>query len=152
MEIRIDNLEGPEIQQLLRDHLNDMHTTSPIESCHALDLDGLKKPEITFWSVWKDGTLLGCGALKALDSEHAEVKSMRTTPAARKQGIASKMLLHILNHAKAEGFSRISLETGPQDFFLPARQLYTKHGFQLCGPFGDYKLDPYSVFMTKDLS
>ena len=116
-----------------------------------MDLDGLKKPNIAFWTVWEDSQLLGCGALKTLDETHGEIKSMRTTSAARNKGVASTLLRHILDVANQKGFRTISLETGSQDFFAPARMLYNKHGFTECGPFSNYKPDPYSVFMTKVL-
>ena len=149
MDIRIDDLSGPEIAQLLTEHLNDMHATSPAESAHALDLSGLKKSNITFWTVWEDDQLLGCGALKKLDEKYGEIKSMRTTSAARNKGIASTLLRHILDAAKQKGLNKISLETGSHDFFAPARKLYAKHEFTECEPFSDYKLDPHSVFMTR---
>ena len=151
MDIRIDDLSGPEVKKILTEHLEDMFATSPPECVFALDLDGLKKPNITFWTVWENNQLLGCGALKILDETHAEIKSMRTTSAARNKGIASTLLRHIIDVAKQKGLNKISLETGSQDFFAPARKLYAKHDFIECGPFADYKLDPYSVFMTRNL-
>ncbi|MCW4631175.1 MULTISPECIES: GNAT family N-acetyltransferase [Marinomonas] len=151
MDIRIDDLSGPEVKQILTEHLKDMFAASPPECVFALDLDGLKKPNITFWTVWEGSQLLGCGALKVLDETHGEIKSMRTTSAARNKGIASNLLRHILDAAKQKGLNRISLETGSQNFFAPARKLYAKHDFTECGPFSDYKLDPYSVFMTRSL-
>lgn len=151
MDIRIDDLSGPEVKQILTEHLEDMFAASPPECVFALDLNGLKKPNITFWTVWEDSQLLGCGALKVLDETHGEIKSMRTTSAARNKGVASTLLRHIIDAAKQKGLNKISLETGSQDFFAPARKLYTKHNFIECGPFSDYKLDPYSVFMTRSL-
>ena len=151
MDIRIDDLSGPEVKKILTEHLEDMFAASPPACVFALDLDGLKKPNITFWTVWEDKQLLGCGALKTLDETHAEIKSMRTTSAARNKGVASTLLRHILEAAKKKGLNKISLETGSQDFFAPARKLYAKHDFIECGPFADYKLDPYSVFMTRSL-
>ncbi|QUX93035.1 GNAT family N-acetyltransferase [Marinomonas sp. A3A] len=151
MDIRIDDLSGTEVKKILTEHLEDMFAASPPECVFALDLDGLKKPNITFWTVWEDKQLLGCGALKTLDETHAEIKSMRTTSAARNKGVASTLLRHILEAAKKKGLNKISLETGSQDFFAPARKLYAKHDFIECGPFADYKLDPYSVFMTRSL-
>jgi putative acetyltransferase len=151
VEIKVDDLSGPEVKKILTEHLEDMFAASPPECVFALDLDGLKKPNITFWTVWEDKQLLGCGALKTLDETHAEIKSMRTTSAARNKGVASTLLRHILEAAKKKGLNKISLETGSQDFFAPARKLYAKHDFIECGPFADYKLDPYSVFMTRSL-
>ena len=118
---------------------------------HALDLEGLKKPEITFWTVWDDNNLVGCGAVKELNAEHAEIKSMRTKADCRGKEIASKLLQHILQEAKMRGYRRLSLETGSMPFFQPARNLYAKHGFDYCTPFFTYKEDPNSVFMTKYL-
>ncbi|CCO50046.1 putative Acyl-CoA N-acyltransferase [Vibrio nigripulchritudo SOn1] len=151
MEIKIDLLDGQEIVALLNEHLEDMYATSPPESVHALDLDALKKPDITFWSAWDKGVLLGCAALKQLDETHAEIKSMRTARTARNRGVASQLLKHVLNVAKERNYSRLSLETGSMEFFKPARTLYEKHGFEYCPPFADYQPDPNSEFMTKKL-
>ena len=151
MKILLDDLKGPEIAALLTEHLEDMRATSPPESVHALDLDGLRQPNIRFWTLWDGRNLAGCGALKWLDAEHAEIKSMRTAATYKQQGIASKVLQHLINDAKAAGVQRLSLETGSMAFFQPARNLYAKFGFELCGPFADYVLDPNSLFMTKRL-
>ncbi|ASF16714.1 GNAT family N-acetyltransferase [Shewanella xiamenensis] len=151
MKIILDDLKGPEIAALLTEHLEDMRATSPPESVHALDLDGLRQPNIRFWTLWDGRNLAGCGALKWLDAEHAEIKSMRTAATYKQQGIASKVLQHLINDAKAAGVQRLSLETGSMAFFLPARSLYAKFGFELCGPFADYTLDPNSLFMTQKL-
>ncbi|ABK46564.1 MULTISPECIES: GNAT family N-acetyltransferase [Shewanella] len=151
MKIILDDLKGPEIAALLTEHLEDMRATSPPESVHALDLDGLRQPNIRFWTLWDGRNLAGCGALKWLDAEHAEIKSMRTAATYKQQGIASKVLQHLINDAKAAGVQRLSLETGSMAFFQPARNLYAKFGFELCGPFADYVLDPNSLFMTKKL-
>lgn len=151
MEIKVDDLRGPEIEQLLREHLADMRRISPPESVHALDLDNLRRTEITFWTVWRGKELLGCGALKQLSAEHGEIKSMRTSSEHRREGVASAMLEHILKIAKRRRYKRVSLETGSPDFFAPARNLYAKFGFKECAPFADYVDDPYSVFMTMEL-
>lgn len=151
MKIILDDLKGPEIAALLTEHLEDMRATSPPESVHALDLDGLRQPNIRFWTLWDGRNLTGCGALKWLDAEHAEIKSMRTAATYKQQGVASQILQHLINDAKAAGVQRLSLETGSMAFFLPARSLYAKFGFELCGPFADYTLDPNSLFMTKKL-
>jgi putative acetyltransferase len=151
MHIKIDDLQGPEIYALLQEHLRSMHEHSPPESVHALDLDALRKPNITFWTAWDGPTLLGCGALKALGADHGELKSMRTSAAHLKQGVAQAMLLHILAEAQRRAYTRVSLETGSVEAFAPARNLYAKNGFSYCGPFADYALDPFSVFMTKAL-
>ncbi|HGY9593887.1 TPA: GNAT family N-acetyltransferase [Vibrio campbellii] len=152
MKIEVDNLERAEVIALLEEHLQDMYATSPPESVHALDLDKLKAPEVTFWTGWREKQLLGCAAIKELDEQHAELKSMRTTPSARGQGVASQLLIHVIEQAKQKGLRRLSLETGSMGFFEPARLLYEKHGFVYCEPFGDYELDPNSQFMTLELS
>jgi putative acetyltransferase len=151
MEIKIDNLSGSEIAEFLEEHIREMKSVSPPESKHALDLAGLRRPEITFWTVWDDDRLIGCGAIKELDAECAEIKSMRTTTSYRGQGIASILLQHILNEAKLRGYRCISLETGSMPFFEPARNLYTKYGFEYCAPFSTYREDPNSVFLTMKL-
>jgi len=151
MRIALDDLSGPEIARFLDEHVQQMRSISPPESVHALDLDALRKPEITFWSIRDGDALVGCGAIKRLDAGHAEVKSMRTTSARKRSGIASLLLEHIITEAKHRGFARLSLETGAEEFFLPARKLYEKFGFDYCEPFADYKPDPHSVFMTRKL-
>ncbi len=151
MEIRIDDLTSPEIAELLEEHLRDMYAASPPESVHALDLSKLRKPEITFWSAWVGSDLVGCGALKELEPGHAEIKSMRSANRFRGTGVGKKMLEHILQVARERNYTRLSLETGTQDFFLPARKLYERYGFEYCGPFADYAEDPYSAFMTLSL-
>lgn len=151
MDIRIDDLRGAEIAELLHEHLRDMHRVSPPESIHALDLESLRKPDITFWTIWDEGTLAGCGALKELDPQHAEIKSMRTASSHRRKGVAKQLLQHLLYEAKQRGYTRLSLETGSMDFFIPARELYASFGFQYCPPFAGYTEDPNSVFMTKEL-
>lgn len=151
MHIKVDDLRGPEIAALLEAHLKLMRDTSPPESVHALDLDGLRRPEVTFWTVWEGATLLGCGALKELDPTQGEIKSMHTAAAARGKGVARAMLSHILAEARRRGYRRLSLETGSPEAFAPARALYAGFGFSYCEPFGDYVLDPFSVFMTLEL-
>ena len=151
MEIRIDDLLGPEIAMLLNEHLQDMYATSPPESVHALDLSKLRRPEITFWTVWDDGQLAGCGAIKQLSQTHAEIKSMRVANAHRRKGVAAKLLQHMLAFAQAKGYQKLSLETGTMDFFAPARRLYSRFDFQVGEKFADYPLDPHSLFMHKYL-
>lgn len=151
MEIRIDDLNGPEVRALLQEHLANMRQISPPESIHALPLEGLRKPEVTFWSAWENGELLGCGALKELNAKHGEIKSMRTSARHRRKGVAKAILDHIIAEAKRRGYRRLSLETGSMDAFEPARQLYARAGFTFCGLFGDYIADPNSVFMMKEL-
>ena len=137
--------------ELLREHLQSMARHSPPESIHALDLEALRKPEITFWSVWEGAELVGCGALKELDAQHAEIKSMHTASSYLRKGVATRLLQHILDEAKRRCYLRISLETGSMDAFEPARKLYAKFGFTYCGPFATYVEDPNSVFMTREL-
>lgn len=151
MTIRKDDLSGPEIAALLAEHLQCMAEVSPPESCHALNIQKLRQPEITFWSVWQGEELAGCGPLKELDATHAEIKSMRTANAHLRKGVATMLLEHIIQEAKRRGYRRLSLETGAMAFFEPARRLYSRFGFQRCAPFGDYVEDPNSVFMTKEL-
>ena len=150
-DVRPDDLSGPEIRALLREHLDSMHSLSPPESVHALDLDCLRRPEVTFWSAWSQGELMGCGALKELDARHGEIKSMRTSGAHRRSGVARAMVRHIIAEARTRGYERLSLETGSLPAFVPARRLYASFGFSYCGPFADYVLDPNSVFMTRRL-
>lgn len=152
MHIQRDDLSGPEIRQLLEEHLRQMHELSPPESVHALDLAALRAPEITFWTAWSHGKLLGCGALRQIDPQHGEIKSMRTAAHARRQGVARDMLAHIVAQAQQRGLRRLSLETGAQPGFEPARQLYARFGFVPCGPFSGYAADPNSVFMTRELA
>ncbi len=149
MRIVEDDLSGPQIAEFLLEHVREMRSITPLESKHALDLDGLRAPEVTFWSVLDGDTVVGCGALKRLDPAHAELKSMRTAAARKRGGIASLLLEHIIAEAGRMGFTRLSLETGSADFFLPARRLYEKFGFGYCEPFADYRPDPNSVFMTR---
>ena len=151
MQIKRDDLSGPEIRELLQEHLANMYLHSPPESVHALPIEGLRKPEITFWTVWENGELLGCGALKELDSQHGEIKSMRTAARHLRKGVAQALLLYITGEAARRGYCRLSLETGSMQAFEPARQLYARGGFIFCGPFADYVEDPNSVFMTKEL-
>lgn len=149
MKIVLDDLSGPAVQMLLHEHLQHMRSMSPPESTHALDLDGLRRPEISFWSAWHDGALMGCGALKQLTPDHGEIKSMRTAQAFRRQGVARRLLDHIIDQARLRGLKRLSLETGSMASFEPARQLYRSRGFVPCAPFASYVEDPNSVFMTR---
>ena len=151
MQIREDDLTGKEIAYLLREHLEDMHEITPPESVHALDLEALRSPDITFWSAWEGDELLGCGALKELDSRSGEVKSMRTARTHRSRGVASKILEHIIEEAKRRGYGCLNLETGAMPEFAPARALYIRHGFAYRGPFAEYTDDPNSAFMTKKI-
>ena len=151
MIIRVDDLTGLEIKELLREHVRDAHSHSPAESAHALGIEELRGPEITLWTAWEEDALLGCGALKELDARHGEVKSMRTASEHLRKGIAKRLLNHIIAEAESRGYGRLSLETGSMEAFAPARRLYTRLGFTPCEPFADYIEDPYSVFMTREL-
>lgn len=151
MDIRLDDLKGPEIAELLREHLRGMHATSPPESVHALPIEALRKPEVTFWSVWQGRELMGCGALKELDRTHGEIKSMRTVAKYLRKGVGVALLGHIIAESRRRSYQRLSLETGSGVAFAPAHGLYEKFGFQRCGPFAGYREDPFSVFMTMEL-
>jgi putative acetyltransferase len=148
MNIELDDLSRPAIHALLQEHLRHMHELGPPESVHALDLDKLRRPGITFWSAWDGEMLLGCGALMELDQRHGEVKSMRTPEARRRTGAGRALLMHIIDTARARGYERLSLETGSVAAFEPAHRLYESVGFVRTGPFGDYAEDVNSVFMT----
>jgi len=152
LQIAIDPLTGPQIAALLRDHLADMHRISPPESVHALDLARLRAADVTFWSAWHGTELVGCAALRELDGRDGEVKSMRTAPAYRGKGVASALLAHLMDQAQRRGYRRLSLETGTQPEFAPARALYERFGFEYCGPFDRYVEDPCSAFMTRTLT
>ncbi|KQX99753.1 GCN5 family acetyltransferase [Rhodanobacter sp. Root480] len=152
MDIRVDTLESPQILALLREHLDSLAPTAPSKSRHALDLAGLRSPDITFWSIWDGAELAGFGALRHLTTSHAEVKSMRTAVSHLRQGVATRMLQHLIEDATSRGYLRLSLETGSMEFFEPARRLYASFGFVPCAPFGNYKPDPNSVFMTRPVN
>mgnify|MGYP000927417432 CR=1 FL=1 len=151
MEIRKDDLCGPEIAALLTEHLACMAQVSPRESRHALDLEQLRQPGITFWTVWNGQQLAGCGALKEIDATHGEVKSMRTAKSHRRRGVASLLLRHIIVEARQRGYHRLSLETGAMPYFEPARTLYRRAGFTECTAFIGYQPDPNSTFFTLEL-
>ncbi len=151
MEIRIDDLSGGEVAALLREHLACMAQVSPPESRHALDLNQLRQPGITFWTAWTGPQLAGCGALKEIDATHGEVKSMRTAKTHLRQGVATTLLRHIIGEAKRRGYRRLSLETGSMPYFAPARSLYRNAGFRECAAFEGYKPDPNSCFFTMEI-
>ncbi|WDE03178.1 GNAT family N-acetyltransferase [Thalassomonas viridans] len=152
MEIRADDLTGDKIQELLSRHLHTCAQHSPPECVFALDLDGLRAPELSFWSVWQQGILLGCGALKELAPDHGEIKSMHTCQQQRGKGVASVMVEFIISEALKRNYRRLSLETGSMAAFAPAHKLYQKFGFYECPPFAGYKADPHSLFMTLTLN
>ena len=151
VEIVAGGLSDPQVVQFLNVHLSTAHAHTAPGSAHALDLSGLQSAEISFWSAWEHGQLLAVGALKRLSPAHGEVKSMHTAGAARRRGVGSAMLRHIIEVARSRGMTRLSLETGSSDFFAPARALYERHGFVACAPFDTYRPDPNSLFFTRDL-
>ena len=151
MDIKLDDLTDSKVINLVLEHLQGMGLISPPASIHALGLDALRKPDVTFWSAWDGDELVGCGALKELDNHHGEVKSMRTSSLHLRKGVAKRVLQHIIDEAKRRGYQKLSLETGSQEAFQPARNLYSTFGFQFCDPFGDYPEDSNSVFMTLEL-
>jgi len=148
MKIEVDDLTRPAIHALLDEHLQSMHALSPPGSVHALDLDKLRHPDITFWTAWDGALLLGCAALKELDPRHGELKSMRTPDKLRRRGAGRALLAHVITVGRARGYERLSLETGSMDAFKPAQRLYESVGFGYCEPFGPYADDPNSVFMS----
>ena len=148
MQIKLADLTHPKLAELMQQHLHDMYATPPPENVHALNLEALRKPDITFWTAWHKQDLLGCGAIKTLTTQHAEIKSMRTAKQHLRKGVAAKILEHIILQATSRGLQRLSLETGSQIFFRPAIALYKSYGFEFCEPFSSYKADPHSKFMT----
>ena len=148
MQITVEDPGLPEVRELLEEHLRNMHELSPPASVHALDVGKLQEPDVTFWTVRDGAILLGCGALKQLDPEHGEIKSMRTPRSLRRRGAGRAVLAHIIAVARGRGYKRLSLETGSMEAFVPAQRLYESFGFSYCDPFGDYRPDPNSVFMT----
>ena len=149
--IREDDLSGKAIAALLTLHLSEMHAWSPACSVHAMPIERLRAADVTFYSVWDGDQLAACGAIKQLDPAHGELKSMRADPAYRGQGAGRAVLAHLMDIARQRRYTRLSLETGSTAPFEPARSLYKAHGFAECGPFADYPLDPFSVFMTRCL-
>jgi putative acetyltransferase len=146
-----DDLSAAPIRALIARHLEGMRESSPPESVHALDVDALRRPGVTFWSVWLGDALAGCGALKQLDARRGELKSMRVADAFLGRGVGKAMLLHLMDEARARGMSSLWLETGSSPAFVPALKMYEAAGFQRCGPFEDYVHDPFSVFMTRSI-
>jgi putative acetyltransferase len=151
VQIRLDELRGAQVIALLQEHFSTMHRVSRPESCHVLDLAGLRQPDVTFWSVWDGDQLAGCGALKALSADHGEIKSMRTASSQLRKGAASNLMRHMIEEAKRRSYRRLSLETGSMAYFDPARALYASFGFVPCPPFNGYVEDANSVYMAKDL-
>lgn len=151
MEIVEDDLSSGPVLELLAQHLESMARVSPPECVHALTVDGLRAPDVTFWTAWENAQLLGCGALREIDTRHGEIKSMKTAPAHLRRGVAAALLQHLINESRARAYQRLSLETGFGPAFQAADALYRRFGFHYCGPFGDYPEHPFTRFMTLKL-
>jgi putative acetyltransferase len=151
LTFRLDDLSGEPTRNLIAQHLAGMRASSPPESVHALNIDGLRGPDMTFWSVWVGDEIAGCGALKRLDERRGEIKSMRVADKFLGRGLGRALLEHLIAEARTRGMETLWLETGSTDAFIPALRLYESAGFERCGPFGDYGNDPFSVFMTRSI-
>ena len=145
------NFDNSEVNNLLKKHFIELRSVSPAGSTHVLDIDGLKDPSIKFWSLWENNNLVGCGALKFLEKNHGEFKSIRVADEFKKKGIGERIINHLIEEAKKLKISKLSIETGAGEFFLPARNLFSKFGFKSCSPFAHYKDDPNSCYYTLDL-
>ena len=145
------NFDNPQVNELLKKHFIELRSVSPADSTHVLDIAGLKDQSIKFWSLWKNNEIIGCGALKFLEKNHGEFKSIRVTDKFRKTGIGEKLIDHLIEEAKKLEVSKLSIETGAGEFFLPARKLFSKFGFKACPPFAHYKEDPNSCYYTLNL-
>ena len=145
------NFDNSEVNNLLKKHFIELRSVSPAGSTHVLNIDGLKDPSIKFWSLWEDSKLIGCGALKFLEKDHGEFKSIRVADEFRKRGIGERIINHLIEEAKKLKISKLSIETGAGDFFLPARNLFSKFGFKTCPPFAHYKDDPNSCYYSLNL-
>ena len=146
------NFDNPEVNELLNKHFIELRSVSPSGSTHVLDIAGLKDQSIKFWSLWENNELVGCGALKFLEKYHGEFKSIRVADKFRNKGIGEKIIYHLIDEAKKLEISKLSIETGAGDFFLPARKLFVKFGFKSCIPFAHYRKDPNSCYFTKNLN
>jgi putative acetyltransferase len=151
VKIIAGGLADPQVVRLLGVHLSNARAQTAPGSAHALDISGLMAPEVSFWSAWEEGNLLAVGAMKRLSKTHGEVKSMHTAETARRRGIGSAVLQHIVDAARHSGITKLSLETGSWAYFQPAVALYKRHGFVECAPFDGYKPEPNSIFLTRDL-
>ena len=145
------NFDNLEVNDLLKKHFIELRSVSPEGSTHVLDIDGLKDPSIKFWSLWENNKLIGCGALKFLEKNHGEFKSIRVADEFRKNGIGERIINHLIEEAKKLKISKLSIETGAGEFFLPARNLFSKFGFKTCPPFAHYKDDPNSCYYSLNL-
>ncbi len=151
LTFRVDDLSGKEARALVARHLAGMHQHSPPESIHAFDVEKLRQPGVTFWTAWVEGEIACCGALKQLDAERGELKSMRVADAFLGRGYGRAMLEHLVAQARAAGMRSLWLETGSAPAFTPALRLYESAGFVRCGPFDGYVEDPFSIFMRRDI-
>ena len=145
------NFDNPEVNELLTKHFIELRAASPEGSTHVLDIPGLKVPSIKFWSLWNDKKLIGCGALKFLDKEHGEFKSIRVADKFRNNGMGEKIISHLIDQSKQIGIKKLSIETGAGEFFSPARKLFKKFGFNECKPFAHYKEDPNSCYYSLNI-
>ena len=145
------NFDNPKVNELLKKHFIELRSVSPADSAHVLDIAGLKDQSIKFWSLWENNELIGCGALKFLEKNHGEFKSIRVADKFKKAGIGEKIIDHLIEEAKKLEISKLSIETGSGEFFLPARKLFMKSGFEPCNPFAHYNEDPNSCYYTKNL-
>ena len=145
------NFEDPEVNQLLKKHFVELRSVSPKGSTHVLDIEGLQNKSIKFWSIYEHHKLIGCGALKFLDSNHGEFKSIRVADSFRKKGYGKKVISVLFEKSKELGVNKISVETGSGEFFLPARRLFKKFGFEECEPFGHYVNDSNSCYMSLEI-
>ena len=151
MKSIVGNFDNLEVNDLLKKHFIELRSVSPAGSTHVLDIDGLKDPSIKFWSLWENNKLIGCGALKFLEKDHGEFKSIRVADEFRKKGIGERIIKHLIDEAKKLEISKLSIETGAGEFFAPARKLFNKFGFKKSEPFAHYKVDPNSCYFTLDL-
>lgn len=151
MKVIENNFDNAEVNHLLTKHFIELRSVSPDDSCHVLDIKGLKDSSIKFWSFWDNNQLIGCAALKFLDYEHGEFKSIRVEDNSRGKGVGEKIISHLIEVAKNEGIRRLSIETGAGDFFKSARKLFKKFGFKTCRPFADYKEDPNSCYFDLEI-
>lgn len=149
--IRLDDLSGEQTRDLVARHLRGMHETSPPESVHAFDIDGLKEANVTFWSAWFGDEIAGCGALKDMGGRRGEIKSMRVADKFLGKGVGRDILNHLIAEARRRGMTSLWLETGSSPSFKPALGLYASRGFKRCGPFEGYTDDPFSIFMTREI-
>ena len=145
------NFDNLEVNDLLKKHFIELRSVSPAGSTHVLDIDGLKDPSIKFWSLWENNKLIGCGALKFLEKDHGEFKSIRVADEFRKKGIGERIIKHLIDEAKKLEISKLSIETGAGEFFAPARKLFKKFGFKKCKPFAHYKEDPNSCYYNLNI-